>query len=155
MTPEKQKLLELEKTGQYVFHGSGSEVEEFEPRQAHNHVNGEQIPDGEPAVFAASVVEYAIFMAIINKKNCPKGYRASSGSFGVKDGAAVMRYRATADTLSQLKDDASGWVYIFDKSLFSLRDEGGVEYISTKNVVPLEKVEVKKTDLPSRIGVLE
>ena len=45
----KEKLAQLEKTGQYVFHGSPHMVEVFEPRQAmqFNRETKENIPDGE------------------------------------------------------------------------------------------------------------
>ena len=149
-SPEKQKLLDLESTGNYVFHGSDGEIEEFEPRQAHNFIDGENHPDGDPAVFASSVAEYAIFMAIINKTNCSKGHRSSSGTTN-----GITTYKATQDTLDQLKEDSSGWVYVFNKDEFENRKEGGVEYTSFANVRPIEKIKVSKIDLPSDIGIIE
>ena len=71
-----QELKKFEKSGEYVFHGSENLVEEFEPMQAYTMKNWKQIPDGKPAVFASPFLDYAIFMAIINKKNCPKGFRS-------------------------------------------------------------------------------
>lgn len=149
VSQEKQKLLSLEATGNYVFHGSDSEIEELEPRQAHNFVDGENHPDGAPAVFASSLVEYAILMAIINKNNCPNGYHSSSGT---RNG--ITTYRATKETLDQLSNDSSGWVYVFNKDDFNSRAEKGVEYISFKNVKPIEKIKVKKDDLPKTIELM-
>lgn len=147
---EKQRLLDLESTGEYVFHGSDSDTEEFEPRQAHNFIKGENHPDGDPAIFASSVAEYAIFMALINKTNCPKGYRSGSGTTN-----GQTTYRATQETLDQLQEDASGWVYVFDKDQFNKRAGWGIEYTSFTNVKPVEKIRVSKLDLPSNISIIE
>lgn len=152
MSQNKNKLLELEKTGQFVFHGSEFEIEEFEPRQAFNYINQEQIPDGDPAVFASNVADYAILMAIINKTNCPRGYN-SSVEVSRKNGVLQIKYRASASTISQIKDEASGWVYVFDKKLFKPKNDGEVEYLSYTKVRPLEKIKVKKEDLPENIEV--
>ncbi len=138
----------MENTGKFVFHGSESEIDIFEPRQAHNFIDGIHHPDGEPAVFTSSVAEYAIFMAVINKTNCPKGYHSSAGSH-----SGVMKYSATEDTLSQLQNSASGWVYVFDRDLFEQRKEDGVEYVSFKMATPIEKLKVSKEDLPDNIEI--
>ncbi len=152
---EKLRLLELEGTNQYVFHGSDSAIEEFEPRQAHNHIKGEKIPDGDPAVFASSKVDYAIFMAIVNKSNCPEEYH-SAVSANSSDGENFnIRFKATEKTISQLNNDSSGWVYVFDKDSFNLRKPGSLEYISRERVIPVDKVQVKKRDLPANIETLE
>lgn len=144
MSEAKEKLINLESSGKFVFHGSDVGITEFEPRQAHNHVGGQHVPDGDPAIFASSVVDYAIFMAIINKTNCPKGYRASS-----RTTAGVTTFKTDKKTLDQLKDTSSGWVYVFDKNKFSKRKDGGVEYSSSVKLTPIESVRVLKEDLPN------
>lgn len=153
MSSEKQKLLELEKTGQYVFHGSSAEIETFELRQAHSYIDGKNVPDGEPAIFASSAVDYAIFMAIINEKNCPRGHYASAGLSRKGDGSYYIRFRATQKTFAQLNEDASGWVYVFDKKFFTQRAIRKIEYMTTTPVVPIEKVRVTKGDLPENIEI--
>jgi hypothetical protein len=150
LSEAKQKLFNLEQTGSYVFHGSGEDIEELEPRQAHNYVDLKKIPDGDPSVFASSKAEYAIFMAIINSKNCPKGRRSLVGVWSGK-----LKFKVTEDTLLQLDESASGWVYIFDKNYFSQRQEGGVQYISLEKVKPIEKIKVTKEDLPDKIEIIE
>lgn len=50
MSPEKQKLLELEKTDLYVFHGSESEVEEFEPLDGYIFLIAIFLPNGSQEV---------------------------------------------------------------------------------------------------------
>lgn len=91
---QKEKLLELEKTGNYVFHGSGFKIEEeFEPRQAYNHKlkqdgTYDTIPDGQPAVFASHIIDIAIFMAIFNSENLKKSCRSG---FSFVDGTVLFR----------------------------------------------------------------
>ncbi len=139
----KIELKTLEKEGQYVFHGSPDEVEEFEPRQAYNYHENFQEPDGAPAVFASSSAEYAILMAIINKKNCPEGFQSSAG---VENG--ILTFRATQSTLDQLSDKSFGWVHVFYKNLFEQRNEGSVEYVSYAPVRAIKKIQVSSRDLP-------
>jgi hypothetical protein len=142
------ELSALEASGKYVFHGSPYEVEEFEPRQAHDFIDGEQFPDGEPAIFASPRADYAFFMAIINKVNCPAGFRASSGARG-----GTLSFRATRETLAQLSPETSGYVYVFDRAKFERRDE--FEYFSIGKRVPLRRIEVWYKDFKPAIELME
>jgi hypothetical protein len=156
MTPEKTRLLELEETGNFLFHGteSADEVSVFEPRQAHNFVDGEHHPDGPPAIFASSIAEYAIFRAIVNARNCPD--RPKSG-VSVKTNILIgptLTYWIAPATLAQVRDDAYGFVYVFDKKDFKRKDRGSVEYISLTSVKPVEKIRVTKADLPENIKLI-
>lgn len=154
LSPEKQLLHELESTGQYVFHGSGSDIEELEPRQAHNFTPEGKIPDGEPAIFASDIADYAIFMAIINKENCLKGARSRVNTHHTNEGRSLS-YSVTQETFNQLTDTAHGIVYVFNKEDFVQRDPlDTVEYISTKNARPVQKIVVSKQDLPGDIGLI-
>ena len=153
MSPERRELHALEKEDKYVFHGSGSDVASLEPRQAHDDIIG---PDGSPAVFASNVADYAIFMAIFNKRNCPQGSSTSAGAKTDEEhGLIEMRFAATRDTLDQLKDDAAGWVYVFNKTDFTRRLRGGVEYVSDGPVTPIKKIQVSTRDLPKNIAIRE
>lgn len=157
MSPEKQRLIELEKTGEHVFHGTVSDeaVGRFEPRQAYNYIDGVQVPDGMPAVFASSIAEYAVFMAIVNSRNCPKGCRSgvsvNSGPFRKTE----IAFTATKETLSQLRDDAHGYVYVFKRADFKKREDGGEEFVSHEHVAPVERVRVSRRDLPEKIEFIE
>lgn len=55
-SPSSKELLEqLQKTGEFVFHGSPQKLDQLEPRQQ-THINretGKMEPDGKPAVCAA------------------------------------------------------------------------------------------------------
>jgi hypothetical protein len=151
MSPSKQKLLELEKSGKYVFHGTSEDIEIFEPRQARNYFDGKYENDGEPAVYASDHVEYAIFMAIFNKRNCPISCYSRSGATSTTGQPPVLVFGAKKSTIEQLTNEAKGWVYVFDKSTFKLRNDPGVEYVSQVHVKPLERILVKKEDLPRNI----
>lgn len=139
-----QKLLKLEKGDEYVFHGSESLIDEFEPRQAHTIIEGQRVPDGEPAVFASPFASYAVFMAIINKTNCPKGLRS-----GCSYSNRGLEFTATKATLEQLNEQSKGYVYVFNRSDFEQKNNS--EWVSYKKVKPLRLVEVYFSDLPSPI----
>lgn len=144
----RELLQDLEATHEYVFHGSDEvDLDYLEPRQAYNYSNGEKKPDGDPAVFASSKADYAIMMALINKNNCPKGFRSSASSKQKENGEIFLRLRATKSSADQLNSASFGYVYVFDKNLFRNRG-GGVEYVSSVGVSPIKKVKVIKTDLP-------
>lgn len=152
----REMLLKLEAENKYVFHGSESpDIDKLEPRQAYNYNDGRQEPDGNPAVFASSKADYAILMALMNKKNCPNGFHSSAGTETDKDGKSILRLRVKKDTFSQLTDTSTGFVYIFNKESFKQRDEGGVEYTSNVPVNSENKVMVTKADLPPYVEVFE
>lgn len=144
----KARLEQFEKGGTYVFHGTGYEIDAFEPRQAYNFRNEAFIPDGDPAIWASPVADYAIFMALVNDVNCPAGYHSGSGT---RTGS--LRFRATRKTLEQLTDKATGYVYVFDRSNFTKRDEN--EWFSTTQVAPLERVEVTRSDFTREIESMD
>jgi hypothetical protein len=131
-------LREMEKTGEYVFHGSSSEVEVFEPRQAYNRIDEVDVPDGRPAIFASSKLNYALFMAIVNKKNCPKGFRSSSNG---------REFKATRETLEQLTSQAHGFVYVFNKTDFVERGNGEEECVRHESIKPLFSYSVHFSDI--------
>lgn len=156
---ERQELLRLENEFDadgkciYVFHGSDADVDQLDPRQAVDVVRG---PDGEPAVFASDKTDFAIFFAIMNKTNCPKGSRTRAGAeVDDEKGTAELKFGATQETLDQIQDDASGWVYVFKKEDFNQRPDGGVEYTSKKPVEPFKKVKVFKRDLPENVEIIK
>lgn len=154
-TSTSRQILEIfELENKYIFHGSKmTDLEVLVPHQANNYINGVNVPDGDPAVFGTTSVDYAILMALINIKNCPKGYRAGAEVHN-KENKMTLNLRATKGSIEQLNTDSSGWVYIFERSLFSQVGES-LDYISKQSVVPIEKIVVYKTDLPSNIEIIE
>lgn len=144
----KEELHSLEKTGEYVFHGSPFKLETLEPRQAHNHEKREDgeydpVPDGMPAVFASPFADTAIFMAIVNRKNAPLGSRSGFSSNDRNN----FEFRATKETFDQIGVDASGYVYVFNKDDFEERNHN--ESVAYKTVTPSRIIEVRKEDLPA------
>ena len=146
---ERAKLRELENEGRWVFHGSGSKIKEFEPRQAYNYPTNSQegrIPDGKPAVFASVSADIAIFMALINELNVPGRLRSG---FGL-DSNGKITFKATKETIEQLHN-STGYVYVFDKKKFSPRSP--IESLSYESVVPDDVVMVTEKDLPKNIEI--
>jgi len=145
----KEELHALEKTGEFVFHGSPFKSEILEPKQAYNHEKNEQgeyedIPDGRPAVFASPSAGAAIFMAVVNHTNAPLGswagftYNNEKGHFG---------FRATKETMNQVGEQAVGYVYVFEKNKFVVGEAN--EPVAYEAVSPFKVIEVRKEDLPS------
>ena len=152
----REKLLELESEGKWVFHGSENpDLDHLEPRQGFNYRNGIQEPDGEPAVFTSNRADYAILMALINKHNCPKGYASSAGTVDNETGEIVLKLKARKDAVEQLTDDSCGYVYIFDKDLFVPREDRRVEFVSNVSVTSANKIKVTKKDLPPYIEIYD
>ena len=151
----REKLLQLEKEGKYLFHGSPvSNIESMEPRQA-THVPElskptETILDGKPAVSATPYIEFAIFRAIINRENIP--FSHNSG-FGFKNGKKEFRI-SSKKILEEIKNKR-GFVYVFNKNEFEPYSRGGeihdslMEWRSYKTVKPIDVIEVNYTDLVS------
>lgn len=138
------RLLELEKEDRYVFHGSPLRLDHLEPRQAVTWVDGVGVPDGEPAIFASSLIDFAIFMALINRHNCPLGL---SSSCRLENNQLV--FGASRETLDQLNESTRCFVHVFDRQNFKLR--GGVEWVCLKQLVPVEIVEIRKADFRAAV----
>jgi hypothetical protein len=154
MSPERKNLQVFEMSGRFVFHGTGEDIDMLEPNQAYTYVNGVKQKDGPEAVFASSSADYAIFFAVFSKKNCPLGRRASVGDLELKDDGYKLRFKASANTISQIDDSSFGFVYVFDRSQFQLRQDGGIEYANRQPAKPLKKIKVTKRDLPANIEII-
>jgi hypothetical protein len=129
----KERLLELESTGKYLFHGSPSKVETFEPRQAYTDINGKPTPDGEPSVFASEEIETPIFRSIFHEGS----FEGLEGSYEVgfsnsDDGAHYIHANEAAVEVCKQN---SGYVYVFKRNDFTLR--GNSEWVAIKNVKPV------------------
>lgn len=142
------RLIEMENEDRFVFHGSGLRLERLEPRQAYTVIDGMQTPDGVPAIFASNLVDYAIFMAIINEQTCPLGH-----SSGCSYNDEQLSFSASKATLDQLNDEAQGFVHVFDRALFNLR--GGSEWMCLVEIQPSEIIEVKRADFRHQIADIQ
>lgn len=151
----KQKLLELENTGKYVFHGSPyGDIKILEPKQG-THIPDtskptETILDGNPAVSATPYIDFAIFRAIINDKNIKVKFHSG---FGFRNG--VKEFRVSDKLILDQLKDKKGFVYVFNRSDFKpySRDgvphEGNMEWRSYESVEPIEVIKVSDLDLIS------
>jgi hypothetical protein len=141
-----QQLAKLEKSGKYVFHGSGEKISIFEPRQAYDFTSGKKKKDDKPAIHASPRIDIACFMGLINKQNCPNG---SYSSFHYDNG--LVSLQATRESLEQLKKPV-GYVYVFNKSDFKHRNP--IEYVAYEKLKPLKTIKIGVNELPNNIETI-
>jgi len=146
-------LLDLEKEGKYVFHGSPyGDIISLDLRQA-KHIPDLSKPqkfilDGAPAISATPYIDFAIFKSLVNRENIKDGY---VGGFGFKEGKKEFRI-PSREVFDSLKDK-EGFVYILDKKDFEpySRDgnahEGNMEWRAYQEVKPIKVIKVGCEDL--------
>lgn len=129
----KERLQELESTGEYLFHGSPFKINTFEPRQAYTDVNGEPTPDGEPSIFASAEIETPIFRSIFHESS----FDSLEGSYeaGFSNGDDGSHYIHASDSAVEVCKQNTGYVYVFKRSNFILR--GNSEWVSGVEVKPV------------------
>ena len=159
MTSKKQKLLELEKSGNYVFHGSPvGGIKILEPKQGKYVPNTkkreEKINDGKPAVSATPYLEIAIFRAIVNSENIKQKSILTGFGYSLKKG---VNLRVSSEKiLDEAYDNSMGYIYIFNKKDFEPYDRDGeakptsMEWRSYTAVKPIEVVKITGEDLIER-----
>ncbi|HEY9755504.1 MAG TPA: hypothetical protein V6C97_10105 [Oculatellaceae cyanobacterium] len=140
------ELIELERHGSYVFHGSGKSHKQLEPRQAYTVVDGQSVKDGDPAIFASELVDYAIFMALIGV-NWIKGCRASCNFENNR-----LIFGANQLTIEQLTDSTIGFVHVLERRKFEPR--GGIEWLCKSVVKPSQVLQVSVDDFHRTINIL-
>ena len=144
--------MNLERTGNLVFHGSGRDLEILTPQQS---IDFKQGPDRSPAIFASPAADMAIFHAIFNGRNFPdKKYVFQSGAISHDNGSFDLKFTIPKEALGELPDSASGFVYVFDRRSFLQIPGRGAEYESTTSVKPIKKIKVFKKDLTSNIELI-
>ena len=97
----------------------------------------------------------AVFIrGVINKKNCPTESisRVDIITNDKNTESHTLVFSATKETMANLREDASCWVYVFKREDFPIQ-KGRSEYRSAIHVSPLEKILVKKEDLPENIEI--
>ncbi len=141
----RERLLNLEKEGKYVFHGSSEQIDILLPRQAkNNNLKTKQMEnDGEPAVFATPYAEIAIFRALINQKDVSGKSQSAFGINGQK-----LYFSATKNLLEKAKNKI-GKVYILNKEKFTNFE--GMQCRCKEAIVPIDVIEVTAQDLPNNI----
>ncbi len=147
MATQREKLDSLEKTGNFVFHGSPHKVEFLEPRQAQNYdeKTDTMVDDGNAAVSATPFSDIAIFRAIFNSTNIPV---AHTTGWTRKNGEYL--FSATSESFDYAQS-AVGYVYVFDKSDFEQHSPS--EYRAKKVMYPKEIIPVTYEDISKNIEV--
>ena len=146
----KEKLLALEASGKYVFHGSPIKLDFLEPRQAtgYNPQTKQEEFDGEPAIFATPKIDAAIFHCLVRRERVSGD---SNLNWGTKEDGGWL-FSATQNILDAAKDSV-GYIYVFDKNEFGEFD--AIQGRAKKAITPLEVIEVSYKDLPANIEILE
>ncbi|NCS99149.1 hypothetical protein GW764_03100 [Candidatus Parcubacteria bacterium] len=143
------ELRELEKTGKYLFHGSSEYINSvFVPRQAYNDKAGKRLNDDKPGVHSTPILDIAIFMATVTRKNAPDNFHSRFHTEGDE-----IKLSFNRDTSEQINDDSSGYVYIFNIDDFKKRSDA--QYISYNEVESSNVVEVKFSDISIPVDVFE
>ncbi len=149
ISESKQKLLELQKGGKYLFHGSpASDIKELEPRQSYTIPKGETEPvkDGPPSVSATPYLEVAIFRAVVVKGRSSFSVSANT----IED--AVIKFTANNEAIADAKNRIS-YIYVLDRKDFKPRTGNvqAMEWISEEPVKPLNIFEVNFKDISVEI----
>jgi hypothetical protein len=151
----KEHLHELASMGNFVFHGSPTKLAELEPRQptTTDQLTGETVNDGDPAVCTTDKPDIAIFRSLIGSPvSRLAGLKSHSSSFDLTESGRV-EFKTDAGSLKHAKNpNTVGYVHVFPKVGFTKRDD--MEWRSPQAVKPVEVVEVKGTDLPDNIEII-
>lgn len=145
---EGKKLLHaLEKSGDYVFHGSPTpDIEELEVRQPQDSTRGMKENHGEPCVAASPYVDIAIFRSLV---------RSDTTRFG-EDGGR-LHFGATQKALDAAKNRV-GYVYVLSRTDFAPFDEGSETSMDWRSRIaqkPVQIVPVVYDDLPKGVCLIE
>lgn len=142
----RERLLRLEKTGLYLFHGSGqSALSELTPSLPYTIKDGIREPHSDrPTVSATPSVDMAIFYAVVNQDN-------RKVSFDVEHAT----YFATQKALEYAKTH-TGFVYVVNRDEFAypVGKSPQAEIRTDRPVKVLEVVSVSYKDLAMDIKLL-
>lgn len=149
LSESRRILEELEKTGEYVFHGSPTAgIEVLEARQPHTIKEGVSVSDGDPSVACTQFADIAIFRAITNQR--PKNQSVRS-SFGTSNGE--LRFQINKSFLKWIHEQKlPGYVYVLPADIFN--DYNAYEVRSNEPVTVQKIFEVSVDDLPENIQVM-
>jgi len=148
----RKELHDLEKTGEYVFHGSAtSDIEKLKPIQAYNFIHKKgRVEDGPPGVAASPFSDIAIFRALV--RTGKNGFEA--------DSLKRLFFKASQSAL-QFAKNTVGYVYVLNRKDFkpkvmsNLRSSP-MDWRSEKEVRPVKIIEIHYDDLPKEnIDIIE
>lgn len=134
-------LRELEKIGKYLFHGSAENINStLIPKQAYTNRKGKRVEDDKPGVHTTPILDIAIFMATVTRKNAPENFHSRFHAEGEK-----IKLSFNKETSEQITQGSTGYVYVFNINDFKKRSD--IEYISYDEVKFIEFVKVKFSDI--------
>lgn len=150
-SPARKELELLESSDQFLFHGSPSEIEEFEPKQAYNGDpnNKETWPDGPPGIAGGEMADVAIFRAIFNRSNIDPSITLAT-SWDDETGSNFKVNQAGFN--KALQDQPSGFVYVFKREDF--HPFRGKEWRRESSIRSYKKIVVGVQDLPDDIKII-
>ncbi len=141
-------LHELERSGEYVFHGSPyGDIAEFEPRQMTTQVDGVAVGDGI-GIATTPHADLAIFHAITKDRG------EGETGFGTNDDGSI--HMEASQTVLDATKNHTAYVYVFPKSAFAPRYGNDQEMERRSEVVqkPVQVVTVTDHDLPTNIDII-
>lgn len=142
----RRRLLDLEKTGKYLFHGTRvAGLNELLPSLPFTYVQENRIPHGDrPTISATPSADMAIFYAVV-----VGGYR------GVSTNGKEVTYSATKKALDYAKTH-TGYVYVVDRNDFNypLGAHALIEVRADKPTHVLQAIPVGFTDIVEKIQEL-
>ena len=154
--PEEQDPRLGIKTRGYLFHGSpNGEIESLEPRQA----NHKGLPDGKPAVCAATDPYRSIFISLLNRGHLTAVPKPAARSGWSRVGDQPTIFSATQNLIDAVQE-ATGYIYLLDPGDFRWIDlEPDIhgprrELRSLRTVDPLHKIEASISDFPYPIETI-
>lgn len=146
MSDSLKELLEMEKSGKYVFHWSNRNIKKLEPRQAYNYKKWKNEKDWEPAVFATESAYVAIFRSLISNNYDVKNSRNIFWINGSK-----IHFACTANLLESARTRI-GKIYILNKEDFT--EFQWIQCRSYAPIRPIKMIEVGFGDLPENIKII-
>ena len=151
MSKVKDRLLELEAEGKFLFHGSPILLEELDLKQPVNYEKrtGKEVLDGNLCVAATQFSKIAVFRALTHQSQF-FGQKGCGSSFGLTLEGNI-RLALTKKAWKQL-EGKTGYVYVLDRTEFSIRSAW--EWRSEHKVTPLEVIIVLVEDLAENIKIV-
>lgn len=135
------RLLKLQKTQRFCFHGSSKNIEGFlKPHQAH----GKELHERHLALYASTDIRPAIVRAIL--------------SLAGESGDSTWGWSETEDVYlinGSNMQFIPGYIYVLDRGNFGASGSGcGTEIISRKAQTFIEKIQVEPELLENHEGIL-
>jgi hypothetical protein len=138
-----EKILELQGTEKYVFHGSRLKIDSLEPRVSND--TGSDPWQKTESVYADSSAKSAFERSLLD--------RVDGAQFYIDTDSRTAKIRCTREAYLQMMD-RKVWVHVCDKKDFESREHGS-ECKSNKEVIPDQVIELGISDYEKLGGGFE